>query len=159
MRIAVVLLVAGAVVAFFETTKGQWTLATDVQKYYRCLPFEWYYVENGPVEKPVRGDLVRFEAPEHVEQFDGTFELIKIVAAVAGDSWRIDENELYINGRRWDSLHLITKIGLNIGDLDGEGVIPENEIYVLGTNPSSLDSRYWGTLSVEEINGRAHAIF
>lgn len=156
---ALVLLVAAGVVAAMEATKGQWTIATDVQKYYRCLPFEWYFVENGPIAEPARGDLVRFEAPEHVEQFDGSFELIKIVAAVGGDSWRIEDNELYINGKRWDSLHLIQKLGLQVGDLDGQGVIGRDEIFVLGTNPSSLDSRYWGTINVRDINGKAHAIF
>lgn len=142
-----------------EQTKGQWEFATDVQTYYRCLPFEWYFVRNEVNNEPERGELVRFEAPEHVEAFDGTYELIKLVGAVTGDQWRIDNDVLYINNKRWGDLHLLESIGMNPGELDGHGVVPEGHIYVLGTNPSSLDSRYWGALDVNRINGTAYAIY
>jgi len=159
LGVVTVVFCALALIVVMETTKGKWVLATDVQKYYRCLPFEWYFVKNGPHARPNRGELVRFATPAHVEAFDGSYELIKLVGGVPGDRWRISNDVLFINDRRWGDLHLLASIGKSPGDLDGDGVVADGEVYVLGTNPSSLDSRYWGALDVSAINGKAYAIY
>lgn len=155
-----VVITALLAVAGIESTKGQWAFATDVQKYYRCLPFDWYLVTKlDELFVPTRGDLVQFEAPKYVERFTETFQIIKIVAGVEGDTWRIENDRLYVNGELWGDLHLLEAIGQTEGSLDGEGVVPTGHVYVLGTNPSSYDSRYWGSLDVQQIKGKAHVIF
>jgi conjugal transfer pilin signal peptidase TrbI len=151
---------AAALVWLFEATEGQWTLATDVQKYYRCLPYDWYFVTTTEEDfEPARGDLVQFRAPLDVERLTQAFEVIKIVAGVAGDTWEISNDRLFINGDEWGELFLLNSIDKAPGSLDGKGTVPEGELYVLGTNPSSYDSRYWGTLPVDRVKGKAHVLF
>jgi conjugal transfer pilin signal peptidase TrbI len=158
-KLIVTLGVAAAIAVGMEATQGSWSLATDVQKYYRCLPYDWYVVvPSGDDHEWHRGDLVQFTAPEYVERFTERFEVIKIVAAVAGDHWQILEDQLYINGELWGDLHLMSSIGAEPGSLDGEGTVNDGFVYVLGTNPSSYDSRYWGALPEELINGRAYVV-
>jgi len=158
----VVGVVAAAIVGIgvLEASEGKWVLATDVQKYYRCLPYEWYLVTNiDGVFDAKRGELVQFRAPAEVERITQAYSVIKIVAGVPGDRWAIRNDELYINGEPWGSLHLLQSIGKARGSLDGSGVIPEGHVYVLGTNPSSYDSRYWGPLPNRYIEGKAHVIY
>lgn len=159
VKLLVVAIGFGAVITALEASAGKWVLATDVQKYYRCLPFEWYVVTE--MEQTVvaeRGDLVRFQTPKGVERFTGAYEVIKLVAGIAGDRWEIREDRLYVNGDEWGQLHLMITLGLGKGALDGSGVVPEGQVYVLGTNPSSYDSRYWGPLEVRYITGKAHVV-
>jgi conjugal transfer pilin signal peptidase TrbI len=142
-----------------ERSRGDWVLATDVQRYYRCLPFDWYVVTPLSDEHaPERGELVQFKAPSFVARLTEQFEIIKIVAAVEGDRWRITEDKLYINEILWGDLHLLTSLGLAKGAMDGEGVVPYEHVYVLGTNPSSYDSRYWGPLPEQNITGNAYVV-
>lgn len=148
-----------AVVAALEASAGAWYLATDVQKYYRCLPYDWYVVTPVSADEEVqRGDLVQFEPPSRVERLAGEFSVIKIAVGLPGDHWRIEKDWLFINGQRWGALHLMESLALERGSLDGDGVIPEGHLYVLGTNPSSYDSRYWGPLGKTHVTGRAYAV-
>lgn len=159
VQLLVVAIGFGSVITALEASAGKWVLATDVQKYYRCLPFEWYVVTelNTPFVA-MRGDLVRFQTPEDVERFTGAYEAIKLVAGVPGDRWEIRDDRLYVNGDEWGPLHLMSSLGLARGSLDGSGVVPEGQVFVLGTNPSSYDSRYWGPLDTSYITGKAHVV-
>jgi conjugal transfer pilin signal peptidase TrbI len=160
LKLSFVVAVATAVVVGVEATKGEWALATDVQKYYRCLPYDWYLVTtSGEGFSPERGELVQFRTPDYVERLTSQFEVIKIVAGVEGDSWEIADDRLYINGEFWGEMFLMAATGREPGSLDGRGVVPADHVYVLGTNPSSYDSRYWGPLATGNINGKAHVIF
>lgn len=155
-----VLLIASSVVVAMERSSGDWVLATDVQKYYRCLPFDWYIVTpKNDGEQYIRGQLVQFKAPSSVTRLTEQFEVIKIVAAIAGDRWRITNDQLFINDELWGDLHLMTSLGIENGALDGRGIVPNGHVYVLGTNPSSYDSRYWGPLPQEQITGNANVVF
>lgn len=146
-------------VTTLEVSEGSWYLATDVQKYYRCLPYDWYIVTPDTGERDVkRGELVQFSPPEGVERLPDEFSVIKIAAGVPGDHWRIEGDWLFINGERWGALHLMESLGLERGSLDAEGMVPDGHLYVLGTNPSSYDSRYWGSLDAENVTGRAYAV-
>ena len=158
-KFAAVIALGVAGVVGLESLEGTWKLATDVQKYYRCLPFNWYLVTSGSQERnPSRGDLVQFRPPHSAARFSEQFEVIKIVAGESGDSWQIKEDKLFVNDELWGDLHLMTLLGYEPGALDGEGTVPQGHVYVLGTNPSSYDSRYWGPLPKDHVTGYAHVI-
>lgn len=158
-QLSMAAVLATGAVTWLESSRGDWAIAVDVQKYYRCLPFDWYVVSHDVARYvPQPGDLVQFIAPTNVERFTGQFEVIKIIAAVAGDTWEIEKDEFRVNGRLWGGLPLLTTLELSPGALDGAGIVPEGHVLVLGTNPSSYDSRYWGPLEVGAIKGRAHVL-
>jgi conjugal transfer pilin signal peptidase TrbI len=152
-------LAAGAVLALAaQHAAARYRLALDVQKYYSCLPFDAYLVDparRGPLE---RGTLVQFVAPPAATLFTGEFEVVKLVGAVAGDTWRIEGDELFVNGVLWGRLPLLGKLGLAPGALDGAGTVAEGTVLVLGTTPTSYDSRYWGALPIENVRGVAHVV-
>lgn len=146
-------------VTWLEGPGRAWSLAHDPQLYYRCLPFKWYAVKaNVPGSVPERDTLVKFENPQQVVQFTGEFNLIKIVAAVAGDEWRIEDNKVWINEELWGALHLNDSLAPEDRGRPGRWIVPEGHVLVMGTNPSSFDSRYWGPLPTAKIIGRAYAL-
>ena len=158
-KLAGVLLLGVLVSVGLARSAGQWTLATDVQKYYSCLPFDWYLVMpavNG--RHPKKDELVQFTPPAYAEKFTESFEVIKIVVATAGDRWRVVNDQLFVNDEHWGDLHLVSSLGRGPGEFDGAGIVPSGYVFVLGTNPSSYDSRYWGPLPEDHITGYAHVL-
>lgn len=143
-----------------ESSEGSWSLSVDVQKYYQCLPYSWYVVtQKDTTVVAERGDLVEFSPPNDAALLSEQYRVIKIVAGVEGDRWKIESDRLWINERDWGALHLMAAIGVKPGSLDREGVLKAGEVFVVGTNPSSYDSRYWGPLDTNLITGKAYAIF
>lgn len=151
--------VAGIALAIgAERASERYVIAFDVQKYYSCLPFDLFVIDTAPQTVIRRGSLVQFEAPKEAQKLTKAFTVVKYVAGVAGDRWTIREDELWVNGQLWGRLYLLPSLGLPPGALDGEGVVGEGELYVLGTTPSSYDSRYWGPLATEQVRGVAHVV-
>lgn len=79
--------------------------------------------------------------------------IIKRVVGVGGDTVEILENgEVFVNDNRF----IILNINEGVNFKRETFLIPENEIFVLGDNrPNSQDSRYIGTIPVNNIIGKA----
>ena len=79
--------------------------------------------------------------------------IIKRVVGVGGDTVEILENgEVFVN----DNKFIILNINEGVNFKRETFLIPENEIFVLGDNrPNSQDSRYIGTIPVNNIIGKA----
>ena len=157
-RLAVALALGAVLAVGAHHAAAHYRLALDVQKYYSCLPFDAYVVDPGPTGPLERGTLVQFVAPPAATLFTGEFEVVKLVGAVAGDTWRIEADELFVNDVLWGRLPLLAKLGLEAGALDGSGTVEPGTVLVLGTTPTSYDSRYWGALPIENIRGVAHVV-
>lgn len=147
-------------VTWLEGPGKAWSISYDPQLYYWCLPFKVYAIktlEAGHVHE--RGSLVHFHPPQNVEQFTEEFDVIKIVAAVAGDEWRVEDEQVWINGELWGGMHLNEALAPEERVEQGAWIVPEGHVLVMGTTPSSFDSRYWGPLPTAKIAGRAYALF
>ena len=79
--------------------------------------------------------------------------IIKRVVGIGGDTVEILENgEVFVNDNRF----IILNINEGVNFKRETFLIPENEIFVLGDNrPNSQDSRYIGTIPVNNIIGKA----
>ena len=115
--------------------------------------------------EPSRGEIVVFDSP------DSDVRLIKRVVAVGGDHVVLRNGRLEING---EALALLSdpatewfgerSAPLNLGagggpDIHGM-IIPDGQVLVLGDHRgSSHDGRYFGTIPVNELYGRASGVF
>ena len=75
-----------------------------------------------------------------LQQDDGTNkDLVKRVIGVSGDTIKIKDSKVYVNGKELNEPYIHDEI--TEGDIDT--VVPENSVFVLGDNREiSLDSRY-----------------
>lgn len=103
-------------------------------------------------KEPERGDIIVFESD--LKQDDGSSkDLVKRVIGVSGDTVKIENNKVYVNGKELNEPYINNEI--TEGDIDT--VVPEGSVFVLGDNREiSLDSRYdtVGFISESDILGK-----
>ena len=144
------------------------------------------YAPAGPVSKYLlpysevkRGDIIVFRYPVDIRQ---TF--VKRVIGVPGDRIRLENKNVFVNGKKLDEPYKIHKTeyidsyrdnfpgepNTRLSDsgvdmlashvVSGEVVVPDNSYFAMGDNrDSSLDSRYWGFVPRENIIGKPLIIY
>ena len=99
-----------------------------------------YYVDN-----PEAGDVIVFHHPA------SNLNLIKRVIGVPGDEVMIKDDVVMVNGILLDEPYILAAPHYTYN-----GVVPEDEYFVLGDNRDfSSDSRFWGWVPEENIKGKA----
>ncbi len=79
--------------------------------------------------------------------------IVKRVVAVGGDSVGIEDGRLVRNGAPVPDPHADSS--MMDGYFHGPVVVPEGEVFLLGDNrDTSIDSRAFGTVDVDEVQGR-----
>jgi signal peptidase I len=100
-----------------------------------------------------RGDVVVFHYPRDPEK-----SYIKRVIGLPGDSLRIDDGRVYVNGQRIDESY-VPKRYRDARSMP-EIVVPQGEYFVMGDHRSiSSDSRDFGPVDRELIYGKAAFIY
>jgi signal peptidase I len=122
---------------------------------------------NYTIGEPKRFDIVVFHAPEKKDY-------IKRVIGLPGDYVEYKNDQLYVNGKKYDEPYLDEyKSEITDGNLTGDltlndipGVapdvdaIPEGYVLVLGDNRRySKDSRHIGLVAIDEIVGSTKFVF
>jgi signal peptidase I len=140
------------------------------------IPFTDHFVLQ--VKKPERGDIVVFKWPRNEKK-----DFIKRVIGVAGDKVEIKDDTLWVNDKKIETelvgmyrdrdigrahqyleflggtKHYILDVYKKNEDF-GPQVVSENSIFVMGDNrDQSLDSRYWGVVSLNKLKGKAFIIY
>lgn len=134
------------------------------------------------VSAPERGDVVVFSFPEQPE-----VTYVKRVVGLPGDRIQIQNNKLMINDQELtyeaqasfpEEISKYSETGQILKEKQeqsqrlvlfsqnsnpqnfGPIVVPPNEVFLLGDNrETSDDSRYWGTVPFERIEGRVFVIW
>lgn len=101
---------------------------------------------------PQRGDIIILRPPT-----DNSKDFIKRIIALPGERLLISDGFVYINGHKLDEPYLPEQWTTlnNWGGTDGE-VVPPNDYFVMGDNRNrSQDSRIFGFIGRDRIDGRA----
>ncbi len=117
-----------------------------------------YYMVNKFIyllTEPKQGDVVYFESPD---RNDKTIFFIKRVIGLPGDRIKLQNGHIYVNDTEINQNYFIENNYIAQGQYLREGlekVIPENQYFTIGDNPSrSSDSRDWGPIPTEKIAGK-----
>ena len=122
------------------------------------IPYGKYLFRLGDVH---RGDIIVFVFPE-----DATKDFIKRVVAIPGDRVEVRSGKLFLNGAAANDPHAHFEIPPearmenNQRDNFGPLTVPVDEYFMMGDNRDrSYDSRFWGPISRDAVEGRARFIY
>jgi signal peptidase I len=106
------------------------------------------------MREPERGDIIVFRSVE-----GGDEDLVKRIVAVAGDEVAVENGVLRVNGVTQNEP--FTNKGFpDDGSFFGPTRVSEGTVFVMGDNrANSRDSRFFGPVPVENIEGEAFASF
>ncbi|MBI5849132.1 MAG: signal peptidase I [Nitrospirae bacterium] len=111
--------------------------------------------------KPQKGDIIVFKYPE-----DPKRDFIKRTVAVGGDVVEFKDKVLYLNGQKVSEPFVVYKDdtirprAMDKRDNFGPLTIPQGKVFVMGDNrDQSYDSRFWGTVDLKQIKGKAVVIY
>ncbi|MFD0616684.1 signal peptidase I [Paenibacillus sp. GCM10027629] len=116
---------------------------------------------------PKPGEVVVFHVPQENRDY------IKRVVAVAGDTVKVQGDDVYVNGKKisepyiqgvLDEYHSKGEQYNNLRDFPNADVteekVPEGHIFAMGDNRrNSTDSRMIGYIDLKEVVGRAEVVF
>ncbi|CAA9440580.1 MAG: Signal peptidase I [uncultured Rubrobacteraceae bacterium] len=103
--------------------------------------------------EPAVGDVVVFSSVE-----GGDEDLVKRIVALPGDEVTVQNGVLSVNGEVRNE-PFVNKRMPDMGDY-GPATVPEGEVFVMGDNrANSRDSRFFGPVPIENIEGEAFASF
>lgn len=112
---------------------------------------------------PSRGDIVVFTQPDiaSTPEDESKDNIIKRVVAVGGDTIKLVDTTLFVNGREVDEAEYARYdlSGIESGEY---GPVPPGHIFLLGDNRDhSRDSRFWPYpfLETKRVKGRAFIIY
>lgn len=98
-----------------------------------------------------RGDVIVFKYP-----VDKKTDYVKRVIGLPGEKIEIVDNKVYINGKSLDEAYTVYKGSEKYGPY----TVPEGNYFVMGDNRDfSQDSRVWGPVPVDMIEGRVYKIY
>lgn len=152
--VLVVLVIAG--LAFVD----RYRIGIDTQLV-KCIPGYTFYLIDRKDRSLEKGAIYSFAA-RGLDPFyeDGT-QMVKFLRGQPGDRIKIHEQgNIYVNDELvgFGLVHA-EQLGMTAENFVGEATLQEGSYWFMGTSDESFDSRYWGTVSDEQIIGRAYPIF
>jgi len=123
------------------------------------LPFIGYRFPA--IREPQPGDIITFKWPG-----DGQTDYVKRCVAVAGQTVEVRDKILYVDGEPFPDPQYSKHVddhyfppGKNPRDNFGPFIVPPGTVFAMGDNRDrSYDSRFWGPVPLELIEGKVELI-
>lgn len=83
-----------------------------------------------------------------------------MVDGLPGDTVSVTPEETTVNGSMvGEELRLARESGHTDSELTRTGKVPEGRVWLMGRTKLSFDSRYWGSVPMDHILGRAYPLW
>jgi signal peptidase I len=120
----------------------------------RILAYKFLY----GLKNVKRGDIIVFKFPLNPRK-----DFIKRVIGLPGDIIKVENKEIYVNGKQLSEPYIVHGDKWNSGfprDEYPPTPVPPGSLFMLGDNrDSSDDSRYWGFVPAKNIVGEAFLVY
>jgi signal peptidase I len=123
------------------------------------IPFT--HIRLPGLRQPKRGDVIVFQFPQ-----DPSKDFIKRCVATGGETLEIKNKQVTVDGRTLTEPYAIHSdptvkpAGYEYRDNYGPYTVPQSELFMMGDNrDNSNDSRYWGSLDMDLVMGRAMFLY
>jgi signal peptidase I len=123
------------------------------------IPFT--HVRLPGLRAPRHGDVIVFQYPQ-----DPSKDFIKRCIATGNQTLEVRNKQVYLDGRPIREPYVIhtdpntRPAGYDDRDFFGPVTVKPNELFMMGDNrDNSNDSRYWGTLDMDLVKGRAMFLY
>jgi len=110
---------------------------------------------------PKRGDVIVFQFPQ-----DPSKDFIKRAIGTGGQTIEVENKVVKVDGKALTEPYAIhtdpdvRPAGFDSRDNYGPFTVPKDELFMMGDNrDNSNDSRYWGTLDMNLVKGRAMFLY
>ena len=123
------------------------------------LPFT--HIRFPGIRKPKTGDVIVFQYPQ-----DPSKDYIKRCIATGGQTLEIRDKQVFLDGRALVEPYVVhidptvRSAGYDYRDNFPRRTITPGELFMMGDNrDNSNDSRFWGTVAMDLVKGRAMFIY
>jgi signal peptidase I len=123
------------------------------------IPFT--HIRLPGLHQPKRGDVIVFQFPQ-----DPSKDFIKRMIGAGGETIEIHNKQVSVNGTALHEPYAVHSDptvkpgGYEYRDNYGPFTVPPGELFMMGDNrDNSNDSRYWGTLAMDLVKGRAMFLY
>ena len=123
------------------------------------IPFT--HVRLPGIRAPRRGDVIVFQFPQ-----DPSKDFIKRVVATGGQTVEVRDKRVFVDGKALVEPYVIhtdadvRPAGFDFRDNFGPVTVPRGQLFMMGDNrDNSNDGRYWGTLDMDLVKGRAMFLY
>ena len=157
IAVILALIIRKFVIQAYKIPSGSMLETLQIGDHILVNKFIYYFKE------PERGDIIVFKYPK-----DQKRDFIKRLIGLPGETLEIKDKKVFINGELLDEPYAVFKDTetfyfnpyARTRDNYGPRIIPENCYFMMGDNRDySQDSRYWGLLDRELIEGKALLIY
>jgi conjugal transfer pilin signal peptidase TrbI len=149
-------LIIGSGAMFFS----RFTFAYDPQQVISIKGYSFYLIDRGD-KGMEKGKLYAFHPKVIPGIYTPEHRLVKYLRGVPSDRVEINLKEQVKVNDEVVAVGLVhaDKIGRPRSSFVGKGTLGPNAYWFMGDAPLSFDSRYWGTVTKEQIIGRSYPLF
>jgi len=105
--------------------------------------------------KIAKGEIVYFNLPIETPYYKKASKFGKIIMCEGGDKLSTQGLDYYCNNKFIGTAKTTDKNGKPVSPFIYNGEIPQGSFFVMGTHERSYDSRYWGFVKEDQIQGIA----
>lgn len=146
---AFVMLVITAAISGLILSYSFWPIKIE-HTHDNSLPYHWWItVEYEKGED--KGKVVEIDNYFKDKYTHYAKSLVKVIRCDEGERLEVKEKEYYCNGELIGKAVWADRLGVPINNFVFNGVIPDNQAFVLGTHYRSYDSRYLGFINKSKI--------